>query len=167
MEWFFDLKNQLWMGSKNHQASYNSISPHFLTTTRLRSAPESKGDHGLTPFRSGLRQCVFVLLETEQLSFESTRNDNQLTPRHIIKAAPCNDPGGFAEIKYLSDVTIQWCLIKHHHFDNSPAIVITLFVYQVVLSRKLERDLSVFESSCHLSNCVPHMMEASDCPLNY
>ena len=31
-------------------------------------------------------------------------------------------------------------------------------------ARKQQRDLSVFESSCHLSSCLPHTVEASHCP---
>ena len=36
-----------------------------------------------------------------------------------------------------------------------------LFIYKVVLARRQRRDLSVFESSCHLST---HTVKASHCP---
>ena len=34
------------------------------------------------------------------------------------------------------------------------------------MARRQRRDLSVFESSCHLPICLPHTMEASHCPFN-
>ena len=41
-----------------------------------------------------------------------------------------------------------------------------IFIHQVALARRQRRDLSVFESSCHLPICLPHTMEASHCPFN-
>ena len=34
------------------------------------------------------------------------------------------------------------------------------------MARRQRRDLSVFESSCHLPTCLPHTAEASHCPFN-
>ena len=34
------------------------------------------------------------------------------------------------------------------------------------MARWQQKDLSVFESSCHLPTCLPHIMEASHCPFN-
>ena len=34
------------------------------------------------------------------------------------------------------------------------------------MARRQRRDLSVFESSCHLPICLPHTMEASHCPFS-
>ena len=34
------------------------------------------------------------------------------------------------------------------------------------MARRHRRDLSVFESSCHLLTCLPHTAEASHCPFN-
>ena len=34
------------------------------------------------------------------------------------------------------------------------------------MARRQRRDLSVFESSCHLPTCLPHTIEASHCPFN-
>ena len=39
------------------------------------------------------------------------------------------------------------------------------FIYHVALARRQRRDLSVFESNCHLPTGLPHMVEASHCPL--
>ena len=39
-----------------------------------------------------------------------------------------------------------------------------IFIHQVVLARRERRNLSVFESSCHLSTCLLHTVEASHCP---
>ena len=47
------------------------------------------------------------------------------------------------------------CLLKQ--FD---------FTHKVTLVRRQQRDLSVFESSCHLPTFLPHMVEASHCPFN-
>ena len=40
------------------------------------------------------------------------------------------------------------------------------FIHQVAWARRQRRDLSVFESSCHLLTCLLHTAEASHCPLN-
>ena len=34
------------------------------------------------------------------------------------------------------------------------------------MARKQQRDLLVFESSCHLPTCLPHAVKASHCPFN-
>ena len=40
------------------------------------------------------------------------------------------------------------------------------FIHQVALARRQRRDLSVFESNCHLPTCLQHTVEASHCPCN-
>ena len=37
----------------------------------------------------------------------------------------------------------------------------TIFIHQVIFAKRQRRDLSVFESSCHLPTCLPHTAEAS------
>ena len=37
------------------------------------------------------------------------------------------------------------------------------FIHQVPLAKRERSDFSVFESSCHLPNCLPHTVEASHC----
>ena len=39
-----------------------------------------------------------------------------------------------------------------------------MFIYQVALGRKKQKDVAVFESSCHLTSCLQHTVEASYCP---
>ena len=41
-------------------------------------------------------------------------------------------------------------------------IVITFYLSLALLSRQLS-ELLVFESSCHLSTCLPHTVETSNC----
>ena len=36
----------------------------------------------------------------------------------------------------------------------------------ITLGRRQRRDLSVFESRCHLPTCLPHTAEASHCPFD-
>ena len=39
-----------------------------------------------------------------------------------------------------------------------------IFIHHIVLARRPHRDLSVFGSSCHLPNCLPHAAMTSHCP---
>ena len=43
-------------------------------------------------------------------------------------------------------------------------VVNYMFIHQVALAKSQRRDLSIFESSCHLPTCLPHTVEASHCP---
>ena len=56
----------------------------------------------------------------------------------------------------------NWLPLKRNILDNKKVSVIT-FYYQIALACKQRRDISVFESSCHLSICLSHKMEASHC----
>ena len=40
-----------------------------------------------------------------------------------------------------------------------------IFIQQVVLAKRQQRNLLVFESSYHLPTSLPHAVEASHCPL--
>ena len=45
-------------------------------------------------------------------------------------------------------------------------VIVITFYSPSGLGQGQQRDLSVFESSCHLFTCLPHMVEASHCPFN-
>ena len=45
-------------------------------------------------------------------------------------------------------------------------VIVITFYSPSCLGQETARDLSVFESSCHLPTCLPHTTEASHCPFN-
>ena len=48
----------------------------------------------------------------------------------------------------------------------SIVIVVILFFTKLPLLKRQQRNLSGFESSCHLPTSLPHTVEAAHCPFN-
>ena len=71
----------------------------------------------------------------------------------------------------LSRLLVFFISVKRSSFNSNYFVIETFFyelhfIDQFALARRQRRDLSAFESSCHLPTCLPQMVEALQCPLN-
>ena len=92
----------------------------------------------------------------------------------IMKANPDkeNDKSSKDKLVYL-ETSPNYCVEnpdtgKNFEFNRQRINMVNcnyIFILQVVSARRQQNDSLIFESRCHLPACLPHSVEASQCPL--